>query len=107
MGLLVRRRCPVTRPPDRDPPNAVESAESPSTPTQPHLRPDHATLAETRDPIVAIRFEQVSRWSAGDRVPAEEFASRTALSDEDVLVLVMSEVELRRAAGETPTVAEY
>ena len=55
-----------------------------------------------------LRADQHYRWQSGSRVPAAEYIARLPVEAvEDALVLVWSEVGLRRAAGERPTVEEY
>jgi serine/threonine protein kinase len=57
---------------------------------------------------VAIRHEQASQWAAGNRVLVEDYLRRfPALTDEDLLVLIMGEVELRQRAESTPCLKEY
>ena len=63
-------------------------------------RPPHVS-ATAADPLAAVRADQVGRWAAGDRVPAEDLLARVpGLTDEDALVLIMAEVGLRRERGE-------
>jgi WD40 repeat protein len=60
--------------------------------------------------LVAAREEQANRWRAGDPVRVETLLTRypdLSGNPENVLVLVVGEVELRRERGETPTPDEY
>ncbi|HQR08357.1 MAG TPA: serine/threonine-protein kinase [Gemmatales bacterium] len=60
--------------------------------------------------IVRIRKEQKALWDLGNRMPIESWIDRhsSALTDsDDQLVLILGEVEMRRAGGEKPDLKEY
>ncbi len=60
--------------------------------------------------VQALRADQVRRWRAGQRLPAETYLEAfpaLRASDDDALVLVWGEALLRFEAGEAPQPAEY
>lgn len=60
--------------------------------------------------IMRIRCEQKAMWDLGTRMPIEEWIEKhsTELTDlDDQLVLILGEVEMRRAMGEKPELQEY
>lgn len=60
--------------------------------------------------IVRIRREQKALWDLGNRMPIESWLDRhsSALTDsDDQLVLILGEVEMRRAGGDKPELKEY
>jgi hypothetical protein len=79
---------------------------------QPVGEPDwdrlRARTATAADALTVLREDQAARWAAAGRLPVEAYRDHLpGLTDEDVLVLIVGEVALRREAGEDPTPAEY
>ncbi len=67
-----------------------------------------AQLAEQDDPVVLVRADQARRWESGSGSRVESYiALLPTITDEDALVLIMAEVQLRRERGDEPTLAEY
>jgi hypothetical protein len=67
-----------------------------------------ARVAAASDPLAVLRQDQFTRWEGGDRVPAEEYLELfPELSDDDALVLIISEVGLRMDGGERPSSCDY
>ncbi len=65
-------------------------------------------LRASDDLVAALREEQIGRWSAGDRTPAEAFlAAFPELGFEDAQVLIVGEMLLRWDAGEAPNADDY
>ncbi len=64
--------------------------------------------AAVADPLTVIREDQAARWAKGEKLTVETYFSQLHhLTDEDLLVLIMGEIVLRRQAGESPTADEY
>lgn len=60
--------------------------------------------------IKRIRIEQKAQWDLGTRLPIEGWIEKyeSFLTDaDDQLVLILGEVEMRRASGEKPELKEY
>ncbi|MFT3879438.1 MAG: serine/threonine-protein kinase [Gemmatales bacterium] len=60
--------------------------------------------------IVRIRREQKAMWDLGNRMPIEDWIEKhsSVLTDsDDQLVLILGEVEMRRASGDRPELQEY
>jgi hypothetical protein len=100
---------------DRSRPTATPRASMRSTPapaavsTAPPLANRCRDLPQPRL-VEALRGDQVHRWRAGQRVLAEAYLEAfpaVAVFTENDLVLVWSEVLLRRELGESPQPAEY
>jgi eukaryotic-like serine/threonine-protein kinase len=69
---------------------------------------DVARLRASDDLVSALREEQIGRWTAGDRTPAEAFLSAfPELAFEDAQVLIVGEMLLRWDAGEAPDADEF
>ena len=69
---------------------------------------DTGRLRDASDLVSALREEQIARWSAGDRVPAESFLTAfPELDFEAAQVLIVGEMLLRWDAGDVPTADEY
>jgi serine/threonine protein kinase/predicted Zn-dependent protease len=62
------------------------------------------------EPVVQLRADQCRRWRSGERVLVESYLERHAAlreNSEAVLELILNEVILREAAGESPALEEY
>jgi predicted ribosomally synthesized peptide with SipW-like signal peptide len=60
------------------------------------------------DLLSHVRDDQVAKWAADAGVPAEDYLRRfPGLTDQDALVLIESEVVIRRGRGEDPELREY
>src|SRR5690349_1026450 len=79
-------------------------------------RPDVAAFLASVGPLAALeaaavlRADQRERWSAGQRVPAEDYlAAAPAVRDdpEAALDLIYGEFLLRQEAGENPDLSEF
>jgi tRNA A-37 threonylcarbamoyl transferase component Bud32 len=76
----------------------------------PEPAPDgnRATEATGLPRLTLLRRRQTDDWQGGNRRPVEEYLTEVErLADEDLLVLVVGELLLRRQRGENPDLAEY
>lgn len=70
----------------------------------------HKNEGSRNELIMRIRREQKATWELGTRTPIEDWIEKhsTELTDlDDQLVLILGEVEMRRAIGEKPELQEY
>jgi tRNA A-37 threonylcarbamoyl transferase component Bud32 len=65
-------------------------------------------VAQADDPLIPIRQDQLRQWNSGNLTLVEEYQLRfPSLTHEDILVLLLAEIELRRNAGESIQLSDY
>lgn len=74
--------------------------------------PDETRSLEFASPpperLRRLREDQAQRWAVGDRIRAEDYLRHiAALSNEELLALILGEIHLRWQSGETPVESEY